>query len=148
MAVFGQDLALACQSGAVIYLDGSLGMGKTALSRALILGLGWHGRVKSPTYTLLEQYETTHCVVYHFDLYRLADPEELEFIGVRDLDATTAIWLVEWPEQGQGLLPPADLIVHFSDAAAGSARDLKLQAVSARGAQRLTQFQQRREAAE
>ncbi|MEJ2043430.1 MAG: tRNA (adenosine(37)-N6)-threonylcarbamoyltransferase complex ATPase subunit type 1 TsaE [Reinekea sp.] len=148
MSAFGQTLASACQCGSIIYLDGTLGMGKTALSRALIEGLGWRGRVKSPTYTLLEHYDTVTCVVFHFDLYRLSDPEELEFIGVRDLDAKSAIWLIEWPENGVGLLPMADLIVHFDEADAGMARDICLQAMTDKGIVQAEHVQQEWEANE
>ncbi len=122
-----------------MYLDGTLGMGKTALSRALISGLGWQGRVKSPTYTLLEQYDTVSTSVFHFDLYRLGDPEELEFIGVRDLDAENSIWLIEWPEKGTGLLPPADLIVHFKEADQGTAREIRLEAATDKGSSQAEQ---------
>ena len=105
----GACIARHTPPGAVIHLDGDLGAGKTTLVRGFIQGLGHKGRVKSPTYTLIEPYEVAGRRLQHLDLYRLADPEELEYLGLRDtLDGET-ILLVEWPEKGGELLPPADL---------------------------------------
>jgi len=101
--------------GGVIYLQGTLGMGKTTLSRAIIQSMGWAGPVKSPTYTLVESYSTGSIDVNHFDLYRLADPEELEYIGFNDFLGDQSINLIEWPEQGEGVLPPADLKIMIED---------------------------------
>lgn len=123
--------ALIEARGGLVYLDGTLGMGKTALSRSVIQACGWHGRVRSPTYTLLEPYECEHLTLAHFDLYRLGDPEELEFLGIRDYLESDIAWLVEWPERGTGVLPEPDLVVHFREA--GTARELGFEACSDRG---------------
>lgn len=138
MTSFGQLLANALQdqNGAVLYLNGTLGMGKTTLSQAVIKGCGWSDRVKSPTYTLLEPYECETLLVVHIDLYRLADPQELEYLGLRDYLEPNTAWLVEWPERGQGVLPGADIIIHFDEL--GSGRRLGIEATSEKG-ERLSQ---------
>jgi tRNA threonylcarbamoyladenosine biosynthesis protein TsaE len=138
MSEFGQHIGLSCQSGGIIYLDGTLGMGKTTLSRTIIQGLGWEGRVKSPTYTLVEEYALNDVLVYHFDLYRLADPEELEFMGIRDMDAEKSLWLVEWPEKGAGLLPNADLLVQIKETDRDDERAIHLIAQSNKGTDQLS----------
>ncbi len=114
--------ALAAQSawltGKVVYLDGDLGVGKTTLVRYLLRALGETGKVKSPTYGLMECYQltadratATGLQVLHLDLYRLQDPQELEYLGLRDLLDSTTLLLVEWPQHGAGVLPSADAVI-------------------------------------
>lgn len=98
----------------VCFLDADLGMGKTFLVRAVLRAMGWPAAVKSPTYTLIESYQLDEIAVHHLDLYRLADAEELEFLGMRDLCAQApAVLFVEWPSKGLGFLPKADLTCHW-----------------------------------
>lgn len=111
---FGESLGHALEGRGCVFLQGELGAGKTTLSRGILRAYGYQGAVKSPTYTLVEPYELGETQVHHFDLYRLGDPEELEFIGARELFSEGSLCLVEWPSRGEGWLPEADLVVTLS----------------------------------
>lgn len=131
MLALGARIARVTGGRGVIYLHGDLGAGKTTLSRGLIRGFGHEGKVKSPTFTLVEPYELGEVQVFHFDLYRLVDPEELEFLGIRDYFEGNALCLIEWPERGAGILPKADMDITITPHEAG--RTLRLSPHTAQG---------------
>ena len=126
------------QHALVVYLHGDLGAGKTTLTRGFVRGMGHNGNVKSPTYTLVEPYELPPWRVFHFDLYRLSDAEELEYMGIRDYFNNDCCCFIEWPEKGAGLLANADLIITISYQ--GEQRVINLVAESAYGKQVLSRF--------
>lgn len=105
----GAALAAAAPERCTLYLLGDLGAGKTTLARGFLQALGHAGPVRSPTYTLIEPYQLRGRDYYHLDLYRLGDPEELDYLGLRDLLGSPCVLLVEWPQRGAGMLPAADL---------------------------------------
>ena len=100
--------------GLVIYLHGDLGAGKTTFTRGFIQGLGFVGKVKSPTYTLVEPYVFSSYNIYHFDLYRFTDAEEWDASGFREYFNAQSICMIEWPEKAADLLPQADIHVHLN----------------------------------
>jgi tRNA threonylcarbamoyladenosine biosynthesis protein TsaE len=128
---FGGRLAAALMPGVTVFLRGDLGVGKTTLCRGIVNGMGFKGNVKSPTYTLVEPYEVAGQMLYHFDLYRLGEPSELEYMGCRDYFDEVSICLIEWPERGDGVLPEADLEVEIQ--VRGRGRRLLCQARSEQG---------------
>jgi len=130
----------AAIEGGLIFLEGDLGAGKTTFTRGLMRGFGYQGAVKSPTYTLVETYDVfsineatkkAPLTVCHFDLYRVADPEELEFMGIRDYLEGAHLCLMEWADKGSGFLPNADLVLSITDIADG--RQLTWQAATEKG---------------
>lgn len=128
---FAQALARTAPVPAVVLLHGDLGAGKSTLARAWLRALGVTGAIRSPTYTLVERYPLADgAEALHLDLYRIAGGAELEFLGLDDADA--ALWLVEWPERGEGALPPADLRIDLS--ISGDGRACRLTALSSAGA--------------
>lgn len=119
MLELGRSLCGAINPGALIYFSGNLGMGKTTLIRGILNGLGCHQSIPSPTYTLVETYETERFPVNHLDLYRLGSPEELETLGFRDMLDGWSACLVEWPERGKGFLPPPSARIDISASGTG-----------------------------
>lgn len=134
----GRRMAEKCDEGLVFFLQGELGAGKTTLARGFLRGLGHQGKVKSPTYTLVEEYLLDGRSCYHFDLYRLADPEELEYMGIRDFLLDRDVLLIEWPDKGMGFLPSADVLVEIYYQ--NESRDIKLKAKTEKGNNYLNQL--------
>lgn len=134
----GKALAQVLTQGGTLYLEGDLGAGKTTLARGLIQSLGQTGPIKSPTYTLVEPYDLPRGLVFHFDLYRLADPEELELMGIRDYFSPGAICLIEWPQRGAGLIPAPDLLLDLHKS--GTGRQARLSAHTPAGRRMLQEI--------
>ena len=142
MVNYGHVLATAiAQANAplLILLNGDLGAGKTTISRGILQGLGYCGAVKSPTYTLVEPYDLEIGKVFHFDLYRLMDPEELEHIGFSDYLSQANLCIIEWPENGGSYIPQADIKIDISQYESG--RKLTLTSNTDVGVQCLNQLQ-------
>ncbi|HEX6613401.1 MAG TPA: tRNA (adenosine(37)-N6)-threonylcarbamoyltransferase complex ATPase subunit type 1 TsaE [Rhodanobacteraceae bacterium] len=130
---FARRLAPALREGGVLYLCGELGAGKTTFARALLQSLGAGERIKSPTYSLLERYRANGRDAFHLDLYRIAAPDELEYLGLDELRDPRAIVLVEWPERGEGALPAADLEILLEHAGRGRRARLRVRSPRASG---------------
>ncbi|MDO6571325.1 tRNA (adenosine(37)-N6)-threonylcarbamoyltransferase complex ATPase subunit type 1 TsaE [Gilvimarinus sp. 2_MG-2023] len=129
-----------CPQGLSLHLEGDLGAGKTTFTRGVLQSFGHSGAVKSPTYTLVEEYALPSRTLHHFDLYRLGDPEELEYMGIRDYFTGGDICLLEWPTRGAGILPPPDLTVSLQVQEPG--RLVKLEAGTERGERLVQQLAQ------
>jgi tRNA threonylcarbamoyladenosine biosynthesis protein TsaE len=128
----GAKVGRALNTGCVVFLVGELGAGKTTFTRGALRALGHAGSVKSPTYTLCEPYDLAdEAQLCHLDLYRLSNPEELEFLGIRDYVASGAILFIEWPSKGEGWLPAPDLQVALQ--ATDTGRQLEISALTADG---------------
>lgn len=116
---YGRQLAGRLPRGAVVFLHGDLGAGKTTLVRGILRGLGYSGSVKSPTYTILEPHDLPFGVVYHFDFYRIGDSQELDFLGMDELINTDALKLIEWPERASDRLPAPDVEIRLEPEGGG-----------------------------
>ena len=142
---FGARIAATIEPGLAIYLHGDLGSGKTTLTRGILRTLGYVGKVKSPTYTLVEPYALSRLDLYHFDLYRFRDAEEWALAGFRDYFNETSVVIVEWPEKAVGQLPPADLEIDLVPAVnrdgATLGRDASIKANTERGSRCLTRIE-------
>lgn len=123
---FGAALWQALPKKCLLFLNGDLGMGKTTLVRGVLRAAGYSGAVKSPTYSLVEEYDVGGRRILHFDLYRLKDPEELEWMGMGDYLAQQALCCIEWPEMGAGFLPEADLVLNLQALNAGRSIEIKV----------------------
>lgn len=115
----GMQLGAVLAGRGVVFLQGDLGAGKTTLSRGVLRAYGHLGAVKSPTYTLVEPYELGAITAYHFDLYRVQDPEELDLLGIRDYCRADTLALIEWPDRGDGFLPAPDWVIAISNTEQG-----------------------------
>ncbi|MEW5944537.1 MAG: tRNA (adenosine(37)-N6)-threonylcarbamoyltransferase complex ATPase subunit type 1 TsaE [Pseudomonadota bacterium] len=136
----GAQLASVLHSGMTVTLSGDLGAGKTTLVRAILRGFGYQGKVKSPTYALVELYAVSKLNLYHFDLYRFAGPDEWEESGFREYFNSASLCLVEWPEKAAGFLPRADIKVALQ--MRNSGRDVELEAVTEAGEQCLNRLRE------
>lgn len=142
MENFGSTLAIHCCPGSRVFLTGELGTGKTTLARGFLHQLGYHGIVKSPSYTLVESYQINDLEIFHFDLYRINDPQELLHIGIQEYFSDTSICLIEWPEKAPILLGLPDLHITIEyDEDQQDQRILQLVHGTAKGAKLLDALQ-------
>ncbi|MDH5633690.1 MAG: tRNA (adenosine(37)-N6)-threonylcarbamoyltransferase complex ATPase subunit type 1 TsaE [Gammaproteobacteria bacterium] len=139
METLGSCLATCLEEVRLVSLRGALGAGKTTLVQGILKGLGHTGSAKSPTFSLVEPYELGGRAIFHFDLYRLKQPEELEFMGIRDFFDQASLVLVEWPEKGAGVLPPADADIILARTQDG--RSITWEAHTPAGKHAFTRFQ-------
>jgi len=125
-----QQMSIFSECPWIIFLDGDLGTGKTTFVRAVLHAIGEKGKIKSPTYTIIETYTIKSWHILHADFYRLADPEELYFLGIDDYLNAKTIFFIEWPQKGAKMLPKPDLLIHYKFLPQG--RSLELTAFSQR----------------
>ena len=125
---FGAELWRILPKKCLVFLQGDLGAGKTTLTRGVLRAAGHQGVVKSPTYTIVEEYQLSSGMFFHFDLYRINDPEELEWLGINDYLDQQCLCFIEWPKLGEGYLPTPD--IEISMVAIGEAREIKVRAAS------------------
>ncbi len=123
---WGAELWWLLPSKCLVFLHGDLGAGKTTLVRGFLRAAGFSGAVKSPTYTLVEEYTLGDRKIVHFDLYRLAEPEELEWIGINDYFDQECVCFIEWPDKGKGFLPEPDAIITLKPEADGRLLELEI----------------------
>lgn len=136
----GARLSGLLKPGWVVYLQGDLGAGKTTLVRGILRALGYEGRVKSPTYTLVESYELSRFVLQHYDLYRMIDPREWLDAGFRDDCNASTLCIVEWPEKAGALMPRPDMEIRLE--MAGEGRTARIRALSAQGRKEMQAWQE------
>ena len=134
----GAELAAYLETGLVVYLSGELGAGKTTLARGILRGLGYDGRVKSPSFALVEPYKLSRLYLYHFDFYRFTSPRELGEAGFREYFNPESVCLVEWPDNAAGVVPAADIRIEMK--IAGSGRQIEIDAETEAGRRCLRQL--------
>lgn len=141
----GAELAPCLEPGLVVYLAGELGAGKTTLARGILRGLGYTGKVKSPSFALVELYKVSRLYLYHFDFYRFTNPRELGEAGFREYFNPDTVCLVEWPENAAGAVPAADIRITIK--VAGSGRQVEIDADTETGRLCLERFEHRQHSA-
>lgn len=131
-AALAARLAAVCPQGMTVHLHGDLGAGKSTFARAFLQALGVRGAIKSPTYTLIESYALADGLdAVHMDLYRIAAPDEVDYLSLDDYEGRSRVMLIEWPDRGEGHIPPADLRIEITGE--GGTRRIRLETRSAAG---------------